>query len=387
MKRPLTIGYITVDDPRDRRTWSGINSFLLDALEREVEHVVLLGPLKPQPVLFLCRAFNQITLRLFRKRFNYRDSFPLAKAYARILRRRIAQQGIDLLIAPAGLATTALLKTKVPIVYFNDRSIAGALDYHKVLRDLLIFSREQGLALEKATIENASLVVYASQWAADAATAAVPSAAQKVKVVPMGANLLKFPPPPTSRDFPPAKLKLLFLGVYWEDKGGPIAYDALLELKRRGHAAQLVVCGCEPPASCNDVDLVREGFLNKNVPEKMERLVHHLSTADVLVLPTRFEAYGIVFCEAAAYGLPVLATRTGGVPTIVQEGITGNLFAMEQGGAAYADAIEAMINDPARWQAMRSNARKRFEQVLNWDAFMKRLFAHIEEAGLIKSAR
>ena len=387
MKRPLTIGYITVDDPRDRRSWSGTNSFLLDALEHEVERVVILGPLKPQPILFLCRVFNQITLRLLGKRFNYRDSFLLSRAYARILHHRIAQQPLDLLIAPAGLATTAMLKTSVPIVYFNDRSVAGALDYHKVLKDLLTFSREQSLALEKAAIENASLVVYASQWAADAATTAVPSAAQKIKVVPMGANLLEIPPAPSPRDFPPTKLKLLLLGVNWEDKGGPIAYEALVELKRRGHSVQLVVCGCEPPASCNDVDLVREGFLNKNVPAEMDRLVQHLRTADVLVVPTRFEAYGIVFCEAAAYGLPVMATRTGGVPTIVQEGVTGNLFSLEQGGRAYADAIEALINDPAKWQAMRNSARKRYEDVLNWDAFVERVFAHVEEAGLISKER
>ncbi|HRQ86246.1 MAG TPA: glycosyltransferase, partial [Flavobacteriales bacterium] len=67
----------------------------------------------------------------------------------------------------------------------------------------------------------------------------------------------------------------------------------------------------------NDPDLVREGFLNKNLPADMARLEHHLRTADFLILPTRFEAYGIVFCEAAAYGLPALASRTGGVPTIV----------------------------------------------------------------------
>ena len=107
--------------------------------------------------------------------------------------------------------------------------------------------------------------------------------------------------------------------LHWTEKGGPIAYQALQEVKRRGILAELVVCGCVPPEECNDPDLVREGFLNKNIPADLVKFTEHLRTADLLILPTRFEAFGIVFCEAAAYGLPVLATRTGGVPTVSVE--------------------------------------------------------------------
>lgn len=386
MKRPLTIGYITVDDPRDRRTWSGINSFLLLALEARVERVVVLGPLRPQPVLFFCQVFNWFALRLLGKRFNYRDSFPMARGYARMLERRLARESVDVLLAPAGLATTALLKTTVPIVYINDRCIAGALGYHKVLKDLLSFSQEQSLALEQKALEQAALVIYSSDWAAQAAMASNPLVADKIHVVPMGANLLDPPPAPDPHAVPGRKLKMLFLGVYWEDKGGPIAYQALQEVKRRGIDAELVVCGCTPPSECDDPDLVREGFLNKNVPADLEKLVNHLRTADLLILPTRFEAYGIVFCEAAAYGLPVLATRTGGIPTIVVEGETGFLFDPNEDGIAYAERILQLRTHPEQWQAMRIAARQRYEQLLNWDAFADRLLGYVD-ALPINSAR
>ena len=378
MKRPLTVGYITVDDPHDRRTWSGINSFLLRALEARVDRVVTFGPLRPQPVLFFCKAFNYVTLRLLGRRFHYRDSFPMARAYARIIEKRLARERVDVLIAPAGLATTALLRTIVPIVYINDRTIAGALDYHKVLSDLFEFSREQSLALEQRALENASVVIYSSDWAAQAAIRSNPGAVGKVHIVPLGANLLEAPPPPDPRSFPGEKLKLLFLGVYWEEKGGPIAYQALQELKRRGLDAELVVCGCTPPPECDDPDLVREGFLNKNVPADLEKLVHHLRTADLLVLPTRFEAYGLVFCEAAAFGIPVLATRTGGIPTIVVEGGTGFLFDPTDDGIAYAGTIMHLHAHPEQWQAMRSAARQRYERLLNWDAFTERLLGYVD---------
>ncbi len=387
MKRDITIAYITVDDPEDRRSWSGSHYFLLRALRSAGYRVLIMGLLRPQPVLFFCKAFNFLATRLLGKRFHYRDSFILSRAYSRILQKRLASERIDLIIAPAGLAAIALLKTDVPIIHFNDRCIAGALDYHVVLSGLFKFSRAQSLELERKALENAALTVYASHWAADAARHANPSTAHKVKVIPMGANLEEAPAPPESRDFPPKKLKLLMLGVHWENKGGPIAYRTLLELKRRGYAVELVVCGCTPPPECDDEDLVREGFLNKNVPADREKLVHHLRTADFLIVPTRFEAYGIVFCEAAAYGLPVLATRTGGVPTIVEEGRTGYLFDEKDDAEAYAGRIIDIIARPAHWQELRANARKRYEETLNWDAFVRDLFAQVSELGLIKSDR
>jgi glycosyltransferase involved in cell wall biosynthesis len=271
--------------------------------------------------------------------------------------------------------------------HINDRSIAGALGYHRILSGLAGFSEREGLALEQQAIAHAAMTVYSSQWAAEAARNAAPLAASKVYTIPFGANLEQPPPPPIDRRFPEGLVKLLFLGVKWEEKGGPIAYETLLQLKQRGVSAQLVVCGCDPPGSLNDPDMRREGFLDKNDPQQRLQLEEHLRTADLLVLPTRFEAYGIVFCEAAAYGLPVLATRTGGIPTIVREGETGFLFAPEEGGAAYADRIEELVRDPARWQAMRKAAWARYETVLNWDAFADAILKRVQEAGLIKSPR
>ena len=89
------------------------------------------------------------------------------------------------------------------------------------------------------------------------------------------------------------------------------------------------------------------------------KLEQHFATADFFVLPTRFEAYGIVFCEAAAYGVPSLGSRTGGVPTIIDEGVTGYTFDLNANGQAYAQRIMELVREPEHWQAMRTAARKR----------------------------
>lgn len=387
MKLPLTIGYLTIEDARDRRTWSGTHHFLLKELECRVERVELLGPLPETMVVKAMRALNQVFLRVPGRRFNWRASSWVARSYARIIERRLQKAPVDLIIAPAGLATTAYLRTSIPIIYINDRCIAGALGYHDVLQNLFDWSREQSLATERAALGKAALSIFSSDWAADAAKQAAPEFAGRVRMIPFGANLPEAPAAPGAGTWPNGPLKLLFLGVHWEEKGGPIAYDALLALKRAGMKAQLVVCGCDPPSGCDDPDLVREGFLDKNKPEDLARLQEHLRTADFLILPTRFEAYGIVFCEAAANGLPVLATRTGGIPTIVREGETGLLFDPSATGEDYAAAIRSLLADRDRVAAMREAARARFQHVLNWAVFVEALLDQAEVLAQPRSAR
>ena len=89
----------------------------------------------------------------------------------------------------------------------------------------------------------------------------------------------------------------------------------------------------------------------------------------MLLLPTRTECYGIVFCEANAYGLPVFATRVGGIPTIVEDGQNGYLLSTEASGKDFADTIAKTISAPDRYSELNYGARERYEKVLNWDAW------------------
>lgn len=386
MARPLTIAYVTTEDANDKRSWSGIHFHLAEELRKQGHRLVLIGPLRPQPLLFLLRAFNQLTLRLFGKRFHYRDSPILSRAFAGIIARELRGSKPDIILAPAGLAAIAKLKTDVPIIHFNDRSIAGAVGYHSILKDPFGWSLRQSLDLEREALRNAALTVYTSEWAAEGARRTEPTAASRIRVIPMGANLGHVPPP-EQRVFPPPVLRLLLIGVHWENKGGPLAVDVLRELVRRGIKAQLIVCGCDVPKEVTDSNILREGFLSKSDPVQRARLEEHLRSADLFILPTRFEAYGIAFCEAAAYGVPALGSRTGGVPTIVREGETGFLFDLDEDAGPYADRIEQLVRDPALWQRMRAAARIRYEKHFTWHAFVQRLLAEVEASGLVNSAR
>ena len=98
----------------------------------------------------------------------------------------------------------------------------------------------------------------------------------------------------------------------------------------------------------------------------MERL---LSVSDVLALPSELESFGLVALEAMASEVPVIATRVGGVPEVVDDGVDGFLF--EVGDTdSMAEAAESLMADPDRKRQMgeagREHARRSFchEQIV-----------------------
>src|SRR6266849_969607 len=91
--------------------------------------------------------------------------------------------------------------------------------------------------------------------------------------------------------------------------------------------------------------------------------------SDFLLVPTRADCTPIVFCEANAFGLPVITTDTGGVAEVVRDGENGFLLPYSARGAAYADVIAKAYRDDQRYAELVSASRTAFENRLNWDAW------------------
>ncbi len=99
--------------------------------------------------------------------------------------------------------------------------------------------------------------------------------------------------------------------------------------------------------------------------------------AALLVAPTYDDCFPLVHLEAMQQGLPIISTFTGGIPDIVENGVTGLLVPPKQTGPL-TEAIDMLLNDPALRQRMGEAGREKFEKEFTLEAFEKRFIDCME---------
>ena len=102
-----------------------------------------------------------------------------------------------------------------------------------------------------------------------------------------------------------------------------------------------------------------------------------LAAADLMLFPTRFDAFGSAVLEALACGVPAVVSRLAGAAELVTEGKTGSVLDPQVGGAAWAAAARPFL-DPARRAEMRALARQCAEQH-PWSQHAQRVLEVYEE--------
>ena len=158
---------------------------------------------------------------------------------------------------------------------------------------------------------------------------------------------------------------LLFVGRIQPLKGLDVAVQALAQLQAKN--AQLIVVGGASGSEGNEeiekvMQLARSLGVHNNIRFVEPQAHHMLSTyyraADVVVVPSRSESFGLVALEAAACGIPVVASAVGGLLTIIDDGETGYLVPRRD-PALFAEHIDELLAHPTMARAMGAKAAEK----------------------------
>lgn len=235
------------------------------------------------------------------------------------------------------------------------------------------------IALDRAAFRAAARVAPWSEWAARSVVADYGVDPRKVQAINPGVDLAAFHWAQTRPPRTGGPVKLLFVGNDWTRKGGP----DILDVFTRSLAGQAELhLMTEAPLT----DLPPGVHVHRNVAAYSPAWQDLYRSADIFVLPTHFEAFGLVFMEAMAAGLPVVATGINAIPEMVAHGETG--FLVPPGDRhALAQSVQRLVEDRELRERMgaagRATALAKFDAQANF-ARLEALFAAASRRDTLK---
>ncbi len=378
----MHVAFVSPFDAIDARAWSGIPLRMHRALAAHVTRVSVVPPLSLGPG-FSRATLRAATARLRGQAHNRYHTADVADAYAEQTAKAIARLRPDAVLSPSSLPF-ARLEADVPVAFWTDLTFEAAMFLYDGYAALPDASIAEALRLDAAAIHR-SHAFYASAYAARSAVAYSGGDPVRVRVVPFGANLDSVPTEADVRgaiDARPTDVcNLLFLGVDWYRKGGDVAVQVADALNAAGVPTTLTVVGCTPVLDRPRPYVRTPGFLSKSTPDGRAAFERIVAASHLLVMPVRAEAFGCVFGEASAFGVPSVVTTSGGSGSAVADGENGFVFGPRTSAAEIAARVAALVRDPAAYRALARSSRAVFDERLNWASATAVVAARLAEVA------
>jgi len=240
----------------------------------------------------------------------------------------------------------------------------------------------------------AAVIAVSDGMRADILTAYPDIPAERIHVIRNGIDTTEYAPDPGTEVLERfgvdlARPYVIFVGRITRQKGVPVLLRAASGLVPE---AQLVLCAgaADTPELLAEVTELVDGLQASRsgvlwIPEMLPRpeLVQLLTHATVFAIPSLYEPLGIVNLEAMACATAVVGSRTGGIPEVVADGVTGLLVPPGE-PEPLAEALNALLRDPDRARAMGQAGRKRAVAEFGWQSIAAQTAALY--AKLVKSA-
>lgn len=375
----MKIAYIVKGDPYDKHSWSGTNYYVRNSLEKQGCDVYCISGFTPK------RNFKtylrKIIAKISGKHYNDERCDNYTKQWSKFILSKL-QPNTDAIFS-LGTLMIADLNVNIPIFIYVDGIFEQMRVFYK-WKSITKKNIEDGNLIEQRAIDNCKKIISCSKETGKSILNYYKLNPSKLEIVPLGANLDDIPSKNEVLNYIAQRnndvCHLLFIGVDWYRKGADIALSVTEILHDRGLKVQLDLCGLKDVPVELPKYVVNHGFLRKTDKEEFSVLKKLYSFSHFLVVPSRAEAYGLVFCEASAYGLPSISFKEGGLTTIVENGVNGQLFNLEDSPEIFADYIYKVFNDKDKYNLLAKSSYKRYKDLLNWDVAGKNLVTIIESS-------
>jgi len=238
--------------------------------------------------------------------------------------------------------------------------------------------------VEADVIGCSDAIVASNPFEADQLVELYDASPERIHIVPPGVDHAFFAPGQRAQarralGLPTTGRMLLFLGRIQPLKGADLAVGALAELRSGSDAFLVVVGGPSGPSGDDELGRLHKAVADAGLehrvhwfaPQPHELVSTFCRAADVCLVPSRSESFGLVALEAAACGVPVVASAVGGLRNVVRDGATGVLVPTRSAGA-FAGATQRLLDAPNEAARM-GRAAARAARGYTWRAAAERL--------------
>lgn len=228
---------------------------------------------------------------------------------------------------------------------------------------------EERSVLQKEYYEHCSGIFCMGKWLADFLKDNMNIDPNKIHVVEAGINT-----PITSPDFShKTGKKILFVGKDFYRKGGELVLDAFrIFRKKYMPTAELYIVGpMENPIKSDDAGM----FFVGNV--STQEVAKYYDMCDIFCMPSYFEAFGIVFCEALVCGLPCIARNKYSMPEIIKNGEDGYLIDSDD-PEELAEKMNLAFSDKTMFETVRSK-RQYYIDRFSWKNVVSKMTEVIDK--------
>ncbi len=382
----MRVALLSEEDSSSRASWSGIPNSVREAL---IGCGVDLVPITPERAT----NFRHSGLAGFFKKkpdpaMVGRYALNSLQSLAASSRELVAQAGktapVDFVLSihPDPIAYAQLT---IPCGFIGDCNFALLAETYPAFARQTPAALIQGERMWQQGLSVSRFAALASDWAADDTRQRYPDLAERVRVLPFGANVKsgwsqqEIQQRVAERKFQP--LRLLTVGTEWERKRMNDAIGVVIEAKRLGLDVVLDIVGCTPPEGVTiPAGVTVHGRLNRSNVAENQDLERLYETAHVFILASQAECFGIVFGEAATYGLPSIGVESCGVTSAVRDGVTGRLFPAENWCRSVAVELKRWFESFECYRSLALGAGRDAAERLDWQVHARTLIGWMGES-------
>ena len=304
--------------------------------------------------------FHQVETRM--GRYPLFDHFPYTLALASKQHEVVLGEGLDLLHVHYAIphATTAYLAREM---LKGERPVKVITTLHGT--DITLVGQESSFyAITKFSIEQSDGVTAVSNYLRDETYRAFGCGSCDIRMVPNFVNLQEYRPsePGCRGSVAPEGHKVITHVSNFREVKRVKDVVRVFARVRRAMPATLVMIG-DGPERVDAENEARDLAVTDDVRflGRLDSVASLLQASDLFILPSQTESFGLAALEAMACGSPVVASRAGGLPEVIDDGVNGILEPVGSVEAMGRRAVE-LLRDPERHAAMRAAAIAKAEQ-------------------------